>query len=651
MNTINDTGLVRLVEDTAANKIVADRSQWVARGDGVKPDGSDNAQVTSEASNIYLPIDGLRTDIKEFYDPYEIDDGDFIFAPYSSGTSCELRISNVKWSKDGVELYKVCGDALSDYGKSEDGLPWYKVDGYEECSTTQNIMAYLLEDDTIKITTASESNYKDKVLIATAKNGIINRIVKSVIMKGGQQTCNTRSWSIRNNGGTWEVFSPVWATSCGRLTPDGYAEGKWSAITDTSGDVYANLKVSLSCSEDGSLTKTETLSIDSSALAPCTDGSESVMSVKIGEFETTTDGNGSQPVVAFKQFTDGELEGDTVPKKCVTVVTSLNIENITEEITSEDSSPIFKTKSYVIGRGTPVIVPAGDEINEPPMFKWDISSLGSGGNGLVYGPPTVVEKPSGATGSTGGSGGTDANGGKALALKYPIGTIGPDGSFTECADLADKAVYVDLISHIVMKSAEVCSNTNEMVISYDRGYLLCAVEETQSSSGSSSSSGGTESKRFCMCRGMSLASFEPSYGNNSIVGFHGWYDEKNNKLHTKEAPSDGGVTVLNLLANENLLVCTAGSINSMTGVQYTVKIGNNVESEAVIVRQESQIVTGGDYNQPTEDGDVGSVSIKIASSKFAVFVGSTTQETGKVLLYTATASSQSGDTYSGMGNS
>lgn len=565
-----------------------------------------------------------------------------------------LYVRDIAWEKEDGSLYEIDGN-INPLASDDTSNTWRTVGGTGGSSgySGNNIYAVLSNDTPGKVYVEASStapiNARDYVLIASVVNGKLIQYVRDAI-RSSTDASIVRAWSVRKNDNSWEIFSPVWATSCGRLTPDGYAEGKWSAITDTSGDVYANLKVSLSCSEDGSLTKTETLSIDSSALAPCTDGSESVMSVKIGEFETTTDENGGQSVVAFKQFTDGELEGDTAPTKCVTVVTSLNIENITEEITSEDSSPIFKTKSYVIGRGTPVIVPAGNEIDEPPMFKWDISSLG-GGNGLVYGPPTVVEKPSGTTGTAGGSGGTDANGGKALALKYPIGTIGPDGSFTECANLTDKAVYVDLISHTVMKSAEVCSKTNEMVISYDRGYLLCAIEETQPSSGSSSSSGGTESKRFCMCRGMSLASFEPSSGNNSIVGFHGWYDEKNNELHTKAAPSDGGVQVLSLLATENMLVCTSDSINSLTGIQYTVNLGNEVKSNAVIVRQESPIVTGGSYNQPTEDGDVGSVSIKIASSKFAVFVGSTTQETDKVLLYTATASSQSGDTYSGTGNS
>ena len=416
MNTINDTGLVRLIEDTAANKIVADRSQWVARGDGVKPDGSDNAQVTSEASNIYLPIDGLRTDIKEFYDPYEIDDGDFIFAPYSSGTSCELRISNVKWSKDGVELYKVCGGELSDYGKSEDGLPWYKVEGYEECSTTQNIMAYLLEDDTVKITTGSESNYKDKVLIATVKDGVINRIVKSVIMKSAsvEQIEIVRDWTVRYNGVRWEIFNPVWNLGDKQAVyPQSMDALCWNAVTDTSGKLYANLVSENKIADDGTVTTDRSVILSSTEndIGQACVSLTSVSSVLIGEFKKDCDGN----ITGFCQYSDGAIAQAGPKVSTINVFTSFK--TATVETTGSPSSS-SSTETHLQGFTTPIQVVAGKECTEPPALDIKLSDI-TGGSSDSWVPSVYI---SDIVDTSSSSSGTIT--GQKIAISFTCNTTG-----------------------------------------------------------------------------------------------------------------------------------------------------------------------------------------------------------------------------------
>lgn len=373
MNTADDIKLNRLAEDTASSKLASYEARWRAMGDGARDDGSDNVEISRDANFIYLPMDNINRGLEKEDEEYEADEGDFIFAPYSkNGIYKELRISNVKWSKDGVDLYKVCGDSLAAYGKSEDGLPWYQVEGYEECSTTQSIIAYLLEDDTVKITTKSESNYKDKVLIATVKDGVINRIVKSVIMKSAsaEQVEIVRDWTVRNNGTRWEIFNPVWNISDKQAVyPQSMDALCWNAVTDTSGKLYANLVSENKVADDGTVTTDRSVILSSTEndIGQACVSLTSVSSVLIGEFKKDCDGN----ITGFCQYSDGAIAQAEPKLSTINVFTSFK--TATVETTGASSSS--STETHLQGFTTPIQVVAGKECTEPPALDLKLSDI------------------------------------------------------------------------------------------------------------------------------------------------------------------------------------------------------------------------------------------------------------------------------------
>lgn len=618
MNTTNDINLIRLVEDTAAGKIAAENSQWIARGDGVEPDGSDNAQVTSEASNIYLPIDDLRADIKELYDPYETDNGDFIFEPYSEdGTSKELRISNVKWSNDGVELYKVCGNALSDYGESDDGFQWYKVDGYTECSTTQDITAYLLEDDTVKITTGSVSKYKDKVLIATAKNGIINRIVKSVIMRtaADEQTEIIRDWTVRNNGDRWEIFNPVWNLSDKQAVyPPSMEALSWNAVTDTSGKLYANLVSENKVADDGTVTteRSVILSSTESDIGQACVSSTSVSSVLIGEFKTDCSGN----ITGFCQYSDGAIAQADPKTSTINVFTSFKTATV-ETAGPSSSSP--STETHLQGFTTPIEVVAGEECTDLPAFDMKLSDI-IGNKSFGYGPVTAIKEE------------------ESIKLVQDFGEFDSSGKFikTGSQNLILVAKKIDAIT-----SASICVCTNELVLNTITAYALEKSEPSIS----------------CVCLQKGIVDFaakENSDGSVAIEGLYGW-------KYGDSIKTDGSASTIATAVKKDVAIggeCGSScSVNLMTSALVVLSVGSDSYdgTETVFIYDESAgIAKNGKYVPPDADSTdnyIGSAVLTIDNKGRAVFArNASNQDTDQVFFYTAVSDSQATDTYDGSGN-
>lgn len=704
-----DNETISLIQSLANSAIISREAQWRASGEGTAEDGSDNPMITQETNSVYLPMDNATSRLKEFYDHSREDTGDFIFDYDKCGN---LMVSNVKWSKDGVELYDVCGtDLSSTQGTSKDGYPWYKVEDVDstDCSTTQNITAYLLDDDTVKISASAVDNYKDKVLIATIKDSIINRIIQHTIMRETGSVLAARSWTVRQNGTAWEVFDPVWNVGSTAIYPEGMTDAalKWNAITSTCGKLYANLITkNTECSTSGGITVEHALILSNKendlGSSECSSSTANVSSVTIGEFKADCNGI----ITGFCQYTDGAFAQSEPKATVANVITMLEITSEAAEGGSSSSSTATHLKGYT----TPINVVAGKQCENP---SFDFVIPGSvGGQSESWVPAVEITDITGA----GSSSSSSSVIGKHIKICFTCNTDG--STVSDEGDIYNGPYF---IPHLEIEPMTESSTVvgNKLTFSFTNSCDSSDVITFQPIEVKNGTGGTGESGQIYGYGPMTVAKDGDTYvlrqylgtfdseGNFKASGTYndvkltavdaftgmeynndGCYKATTKKMYTikEENGTDVYVKAQRILGRIRLNACglyqdsgyfrgagfdDANFVSDMTGMVADVissykavggddnglyslggavilkPVGSEDGSTRIIKKIECDVVTGANYTAPSACGELGKVSITYKSgAAFAAFV-TTEAPTDKeqVLIYTAVADAQAADTY------
>lgn len=305
-------------------------------------------------------------------------------------------------------------------------------------------------DDGIETGSLPSTKAMEKVAKRTAPDTAAWKVAKRVISASDGST--TKPWCI---------FAPIWAVGTAQKTPSGYSASAWTALTVTSGTLYAYLTWTGTMADDGTVTWTPgdpkiTNSLSdlpedaepSGTGSSATQGSKTVV-VTLGTFGTDANGattfsqihtgviveNLAIPTSAAATTTDEFTAAWTVRKRTVTTTSDDGTESSSEEWCI--FAPVWS-----VGRNR--LTPSGySSVNWTQLdstlasgtlyayLTWTGTKDTTGNITWTRGTPAITNSTSDIPSDSdpSGSGSSAKDGSKTVVV--PIGYFGTNGTFTQ----------------------------------------------------------------------------------------------------------------------------------------------------------------------------------------------------------------------------